>query len=496
MLFNSIEFTIFLPIVFMFYWSFSGKDLRMQNILLLIASWIFYAWWDWRFLFLLLSLTTLNFFTGLRIDGSNTPAGRKIWMGAGVILNLGVLGVFKYFNFFIGSFNDLISFFGYKFEASTTTIILPLGISFYVFLSLSYILDIYKGTLKANRNITEVLLTLSFFPIILAGPIQRPSSLLPQITTERKLDTGIIADGLRQILWGLFTKVVIADNLAYYTNDIFQNYTGYKGSLLLVGAVFYAVQIYADFAGYSNMAIGTAKLFGFNLMKNFAYPYFARDITEFWRRWHISLTTWFRDYVFMPLSVNVSSGISGEKVMLIKADLFIYAVASTVTWFLTGLWHGANYTFIIWGMIHGLFLILYRWQVKPRKRLLKKLKISNDNKLLVLAETLITLAIVLVSWVFFRADDMSHASEYLSGMFSGSLFSFPVLPFSRMIFLVVTLLVIFFFIVEWIGRKEPYPLSGLRERIPGFVRWAVYYVLVIIIFFFAGSNQQFIYFQF
>jgi D-alanyl-lipoteichoic acid acyltransferase DltB (MBOAT superfamily) len=462
----------------------------------LIASWIFYAWWDWRFLFLLLSLTTLNFFTGLKIDGSNSPAGRKIWMGAGVIINLGALGVFKYFNFFIGSFRDLISLFGYKFEASTTTIILPLGISFYVFLSMSYILDIYKGTLKANRNITEVLLTLSFFPIILAGPIQRPSSLLPQITAIRKFDTGSTIDGLRQILWGLFTKVVIADNLAFYTNDIFQNYSGYKGSLLLIGAVFYAVQIYADFSGYSNIAIGTAKLFGFNLMKNFSYPYFARDITEFWRRWHISLTTWFRDYIFLPLSVNVSSGISGGKVMFIKTDLFIYAVASVVTWFLTGLWHGANYTFIIWGMIHGVFLILYRWQVKPRKRLLRKLKISNDNKLLVLAETLITLTVVLVAWVFFRADDMGQALNYLSDMFSRSLFSLPVLPFSRMIFLVVTMLVILFFVVEWIGRKEPYPLAGLGMKIPGFVRWAVYYGLIIIIFFFAGSNQQFIYFQF
>ena len=243
---------------------------------------------------------SLIIIVGLRIDKTEKNKNKKIWLIAGSIINIGILGVFKYYNFFIDSFVDLVSLVGYHLPRSTTKIIFPVGISFYIFLSLSYIIDIYKKNLKANRNIVEVLLALSFFPIILAGPIQRPSALIPQIVKKREFNYDQAVNGLRQILWGLFAKIVIADNLAVYVDDFFTNFTDYNGSTLFLGAGFYAVQIYADFSGYSNIAIGTAKLFGFNLIQNFAYPYFSRDIAEFWKKWHISLMNWFRDYVFLP----------------------------------------------------------------------------------------------------------------------------------------------------------------------------------------------------
>lgn len=360
-----------------------------------------------------------------------------------------------------------------------------------MFLSLSYIIEIYRKTLSANRNIVEVLLTLGFFPIILAGPIQRPFSLLPQIARKREFNYDQATDGLRQILWGLFVKVVIADNLASYVDDIFLNFSEYSGSTLLIGAFFYSIQIYADFSGYSNIAIGTAKLLGFNLMQNFAYPYFSRDITEFWRRWHISLTTWFRDYVFLPISFAVSWRIKTEKVLFIRSDLFIYFVASTITWFLTGLWHGANYTFIIWGMIHGFFLIIYRWQMKPRKWMFKKLGISNKNSIVVIVETLITLTIVMIAWVFFRAQTIGQALEYVTSVFSSSFFTLPeVLPIKLL------LLIFLFIMTEWLQREKQHALQLNNSVIPRIIRWGLYYGIILVIILFGGGQQEFIYFQF
>lgn len=495
MLFNSIEFAIFLPCVFLIYWFITHKSLKAQNILLLLASYIFYSWWDWRFLSLLIGISVSNYFIAIRIDKNDLKKKRDLWLITGLILNIGILGLFKYYNFFIDSFIELIYLSGYTLPKSSVRIILPLGISFYVFISVSYLLDIYKKTLSANRNIIEVLLSLGFFPIILAGPIQRPSSLQPQIAKKREFNYDQATDGLRQIIWGLFVKVVIADNLAFYVNDIFLNHTTYTGSTLLLGAVFYAIQIYADFSGYSDMAIGIAKLFGFSLMRNFAFPYFSRDITEFWKRWHISLTTWFRDYIFLPISIALTFRIKAERVYFIKTDMFIYIVASAVTWLLTGLWHGANYTFIIWGMIHGVFLISYQWQRKPRKRIFKKLGIDNNNIAVVLVETFITLLIVLVAWVFFRAESVKQAFEYLAGILSPSLFSIPEFPMMK-VCLVISIITFIFLILEWAGRNEQYAIAGLGKKLPGVARWALYYLLIFIIFFFAGSNQNFIYFQF
>lgn len=490
MLFNSIAFAVFLPLVFLLYWYVAGKNHSIQNFLLLAASYFFYCWWDWRFLSLLVFVSVVNYYIGIKIHNNGQNDKRKIWLITGLVIDIGILVVFKYYNFFISSFNELISTLGYDLPGSSTKIVLPLGISFYMFLSLSYILDIYKGNLSANKNITEVLLSLSFFPIILAGPIQRPSSLLPQITAKRLFNYDLAADGLRQILWGLFTKIAIADNLAPYTDDIFLNTSNYSGSTLLVGAVFYSIQIYADFSGYSNIAIGTAKLFGFNIMRNFAYPYFSRDITEFWKRWHISLTSWFRDYLFLPLSFSISWKIKRDRVLLIKADLFIYIVASIATWFLTGLWHGANYTFIIWGMIHGFFLILYRWQQKPRKELLKKTGISNDHPLVVFVETILTLIIVMSAWVFFRANSIHQAFAYLSELFSPSFFKLPeVHP------VLITILLCSFMLTEWFQRHKEHTLQvgNIENR---WIRWGIYYGVVVLILLYAGGKQEFIYSQF
>jgi D-alanyl-lipoteichoic acid acyltransferase DltB (MBOAT superfamily) len=476
--------------VFLFYWFLVNKNLRRQNILLLLASYTFYGWWDYRFLLLLISITVFNYFTGLGIDLNKSFGKRKLLLILGLVINIGVLCIFKYFNFFTDSFIDFISLFGYTIPISSTRIILPLGISFYTFLSLSYLIDIYKKNLKANSNIIEVLLSLSFFPIILAGPIQRPSSLLPQISRERNFNYDKAIDGLRQILWGLFVKIAVADNLAPEVDKIFQSYSDFNGSTLFLGIVFYTLQIYADFSGYSNIAIGTAKLFGFDLMQNFAYPYFSRDITEFWKRWHISLTTWFRDYVFLPISFSLSFKIMNERVLLIKKDQFIYILASIITWFLTGLWHGPSYSFIIWGLINGFFLIIYRLQLKPRKKLFKKLGINNNSKTLIVVETIITLAIIMLAWIFFRTDNTHQALSYIKGMLTMSLFSMPqLMPVKAIFFSMI------FIVSEWIQRDKIHALQLDKVEWP-LLRWLIYLGCICLILFLGGGYQKFIYFQF
>ena len=439
---------------------------------------------------LLVSISAFNYLLGIRIEAGQTERSAKIWLITGAIVNLTVLGVFKYFNFFVDGFIELVSLFGLQLHFSTLKIILPLGISFYIFLSLSYLLDIYKKNLQADRCIVNVLLSLSFFPIILAGPIQRPSTLLPQIRKVRVFTYDQSVDGLRQILWGLFVKIAVADNLAPYVDDVFINFPDYSGSTLMVGALFYTFQIYADFSGYSNIAIGTASLLGFNLMRNFDYPYFSRDITEFWKKWHISLTAWFRDYLFLPLSFAISGRITADKVILIRTDLFIYIIASIITWFLTGLWHGANYTFIIWGMINGFLLIAYQWQRKPRQRLFKRMGINNDNRIVSVTEGLLTFVMIMLSWVVFRSDSVKRSFGYLKGLFSKSLFSSPGdLP-------VKEILIAFLFIIfEYVQRNKRHALQ-IDKISNKLIRWIIYIGVVFIILLFGGGSQPFIYFQF
>ncbi len=476
-------------IVFCTYWLFRSSC-RIQNLFLLFASYVFYGWWDWRFLILLASISTFNYFIGINIETGKGDWRKKFYLIFGLVINLGVLGFFKYFNFFIDGFTDLVSLFGYQIQSLTIKVILPLGISFYTFLSISYILDIYKGQISAERDFPDLLLSLSFFPIILAGPIQRPASLLPQIKTARKFELSLATDGLRQILWGLFVKIVVADNLSPFVAEVFNGYSTMEGSTLLVGALFYTIQIFADFSGYSHIAIGTASLLGFRLMQNFNSPYFVRDIVDFWKKWHISLTTWFRDYLFLPVSFSISWRIKTGKVLLIKTDLFIYIIASLLTWFLTGLWHGANYTFLIWGLMHGLLLILYRIMAKPRKLILKNLNIKKDNIGLAIIEGILTFLFIVITWVIFRSESVHASIEYMKRMFSSSLFASPGdLPVKE-----IALALLFLFI-EFIQRGKKHPLQ-FETSIGVLRRWSIYVSLVVIILLFGGSAQQFIYFQF
>jgi len=490
MLFTKFEFAVFLPVVFLIYWLVLKERLKAQNMFLLFASYVFYGWWDFKLLLLLFSASLFNFVVGLKLEEQAGKRRKKIWLYTGVIVNLGLLGFFKYCNFFIEGFVDLISLFGYHIQGSTLNVILPLGISFYTFLSLSYLLDINKGNLSADKNIVNVLLSLGFFPIILAGPIQRPATLLPQIRSMRRFEYAQVTDGLRQILWGLFVKIAVADNLAPFADEIFADFSGKPGSTLLAGALFYSIQIYADFSGYSHIAIGTARILGFRLIQNFNYPYFSRDITEFWKRWHISLTTWFRDYLFLPVSFSISWKIKREKIVFIKTDLFIYIIASLLTWFLTGLWHGANYTFLVWGLLHGLLMIFYHWQKKPRKRFLKMVNLSNNNMVLSFAEGIFTFIFITLTWVIFRVDSMRSAISYLGGIFSHSLFSSPGdMPIREIS------IAILFIIIEFFRKEKPHPLQfDMPNRI--WIRWSIYTVLILIILFFGGGSQKFIYFQF
>ncbi|MBN9337451.1 MAG: MBOAT family protein, partial [Chryseobacterium sp.] len=342
MLFNSLSFAIFLPIVFVLYWLTKAR--RKQNILLMIASYYFYACWDWRFLFLLAFSTFLDYYTGLKIEKSQKKSSKKFWFWLSVGVNLGFLGFFKYYNFFAESFAELFAGFGFQINPWVLKIILPVGISFYTFHGLSYVIDIYKERIKAEKSWIDYALFVSFFPLLVAGPIERATHLLPQIKRERNFSYSNAVDGLRQILWGLFKKMVVADNCAYYANMIFNDYHNYTGVTLIFGAVLFAFQIYGDFSGYSDIALGTARLFGFDLLRNFSYPYFSRDIAEFWRRWHISLSSWFRDYLYIPLG-----GSKGGNWMRIRNTFIIFIVS--------GFWHGANWTFIIWGFLNALFIM-------------------------------------------------------------------------------------------------------------------------------------------
>jgi len=489
-LFNSVEFAVFLPLVFLIYWLYFKDAFKKQNVFLLFASYLFYGWWDWRFLILLIVVSLVNYVIGIKIETGRNDRHRKVFLIAGLVINLGVLGFFKYFNFFIEGFIDLVSLFGYDLKGTAINIVLPLGISFYTFLSLSYLLDIHKRKLVADKNLTNVLLCLSFFPIILAGPIQRPASLLPQIRAKRIFNYNQAVDGLRQILWGLFVKIAVADNMAHLANEIFLNYADYDGGTLILGALYYTIQIYADFSGYSHIAIGTASLLGFRLMKNFAYPYFARDITEFWKRWHISLTTWFRDYLFLPVSFAVSWQIKKEKVLFIRTDLFIYIIASLVTWFLTGLWHGANYTFILWGLMQGLLLTIYQAQKKPRKYILKRLKVNNNNQLLALTEGIITFLFIVLSWVVFRSDSILMATEYIKGIFSESLFHSRVdLPVKEIA--IVAISIVFEFFQR--DRNHALQIDNINQ---GWIRWGIYIGIVTLVLLFGGGTHEFIYFKF
>jgi alginate O-acetyltransferase complex protein AlgI len=479
MLFNSIEFSFFLPIVFFLYWFVLNRNLKLQNIYLIIASYFFYAWWDWRFLALIVISSSVDYCVGIGFSKIADEVKRKFLLLASIITNIGFLGFFKYFNFFSENFTNAFSLFGKPVsDPILLNIVLPVGISFYTFQTLSYSIDVYNRKLEPTKDFAAFFAFVSFFPQLVAGPIERATNLLPQFYIKRKFEYDKAVDGMRQILLGLFKKIVIADNCATHVNDIFANYSTYSGSTLLLGAFLFAFQIYGDFSGYSDIAIGTSRLFGFNLMRNFSFPYFSRNIPEFWRRWHISLSTWFRDYVYIPL--GGSSGRTWQKIR----NIFVIFIVS-------GFWHGASWTFIIWGALNAIYFLPSMLMNRNRKyigsvaagRLL-----PNIREIVQISSTFF---LTMIAWVFFRAESLSHAIRYIDGIFRKSLFSYPEADFKNIVLFIAILM-----IAEWFQREKQHGFSFGDVRLLKVVRWGIYYGTILLIIKFGGTQQEFIYFQF
>jgi len=487
MLFNSIQFAIFLPIVFTIYWLLA-KHVKWQNTLLLLASYFFYAWWDWRFLSLVLLCSITNFLGGLGLMKVEKQKTRKMILTLCCVISLGVLGLFKYYDFFADSLMHLftpphtdISIINIK----LLHLILPVGISFYTFHTLSYTIDVYRRKFEPTKDVVSFFLFVSIFPLAMAGPIERATNLLPQIYKRRAFDYDMAVDGMRQILWGLFKKVVVADNCAVYANQIFDTYQTQSGGTLLMGAIFFAFQIYGDFSGYSDMAIGIGKLLGFRFLNNFHFPYFSRDIAEFWRRWHISLTTWFRDYLYIPLG-----GSRGSKAMIVRNTFIIFLVS--------GFWHGANWTFIAWGAYHAVLflpLILLGRNRKYTNTVAERKLLPSIKEFL---QMLLTFVLVLIGWIFFRAETIHKAVQILRHIGSKSILNLNLhlgvgaIGGTTYIALFINILILF--IVEWLQRKKEYGLE--ISQINPWLRRLAYLFIIFNIICFKGESAKFIYFQF
>lgn len=476
MLFNSLEFAVFLPIVFFLYWFVTGRNLRVQNLFIVGVSYLFYGWWDWRFLLLIAFTTFCSYLSGTLIEKHRDKRHAKMIAAANVVLNLLILCLFKYFNFFSENLARLFNAFGAELDWVTLDFLLPVGISFYTFQALSYTIDVYKRKIEPTHDPVSFFAFVSFFPQLVAGPIERATQLLPQFYVKRHFDYAKAVDGMRQILWGLFKKIVVADNCATAVSQIFNNYQGQSGSTLVLGAVLFTFQIYGDFSGYSDIAIGTARLFGIDLMRNFNYPYFSRDIAEFWRRWHISLTTWFRDYIYIPLG-----GSRGTKWESFRNTMVIFLVS--------GLWHGANWTFIAWGAYHALLFAPLLLLGKNRKYTGVVAVNSVLPSLRELGQMVGTFALVVAGWIIFRAESIGQALDYMARICDGSLFSMPVGGKKAMLFGIILMA------VEWFGRRNQFALQKMPGR--AWLRIVIYWALAaVIIMAGAFGDNQFIYFQF
>jgi D-alanyl-lipoteichoic acid acyltransferase DltB (MBOAT superfamily) len=483
MLFNSIDFLIFFPAVFILYWFVFSKSLSVQNALIVLASYVFYGWWDWRFLTLIVFSTVLDFTIAKWIERYESQKVKKTLLIISLVSNLGLLGFFKYFNFFTESFADAFNLMGIEVDMFTLNVILPVGISFYTFQTLSYTIDVYRGKMKPSKDIIAFSAFVCFFPQLVAGPIERATHLLPQFTQKRIFRYDLALDGMRQILWGFFKKLVIADGCAHYVNIIFNGYETLSSSTLILGAVFFAFQIYGDFSGYSDIAIGLSRLFGFDLKQNFAFPYFSRDMAEFWRRWHISLSTWFRDYVYIPLG--------GSKVSLFKVvrNTFIIFIVS-------GFWHGANWTFIVWGALNALYFLPLLLSKRNRKNLGVVAENSFFPSLKECLKMSWTFALTCMAWVFFRADSIGEAFHYIEGMFHTSILTIPNVGDGFGIFVPLALIV-FFLLVEWLGRRKMYGLQIVELVHNAFVRRSAYIIIIALIGVYSATKESpFIYFQF
>ena len=507
MLFNSLEFLTFLPIVFLLYWfvfdyAMRGckRQLLWQNLLIVVASYIFYGWWDWRFLVLIAITTVLSFLSGIGIEKAPTQKGKKAVMIANIAVNLGILGVYKYYDFFATQFAEL---FGIESDFLLLHLILPVGISFYTFQALSYSIDVYRKQIEPTHDIVAFTAFLSFFPQLVAGPIERATNLLPQFQKKRIFDYAQAVDGMRQILWGLFKKIVVADNCATYVDQVFGDISGQSGSTLVLAAVLFTFQIYGDFSGYSDIAIGTAKLFGIKLMRNFNVPYFSRDIAEFWRRWHISLTTWFRDYVYIPLGGS-RPDTSRLSPLASRFSPSAYtkciAVRNTfIIFLLSGFWHGANWTFVLWGAYHALLFVplllmgknrCYRDTVATTTLPDSTIKTKWLPTIKEASQMLLTFALAVFGWIIFRADSIGQVWEYIAGICSSSLISMPNIGGISALIMNIALLII----VEWLMRDRSHGLD-MRMLHP-VLRYGIYAILLFILFAFSGHTVNFIYFQF
>ena len=468
MLFTSIEFLVFLPIVFALYWLLN-RHTKWQNLLVVVASYLFYGWWDWRFLLLIAFTSACSYVSGLLIGNGRW---RKTALWGNIIVNLGILGLFKYYDFFAVEFAQL---FGLSADSVTLNLILPVGISFYSFQALSYSIDIYRGKMEPTHNPIAFFAYVSFFPQLVAGPIERATNLLPQFQRQRQFDYSMAVDGVRQMLWGFFKKVVVADNCAVYVDDVWSNIADQSGINLAMAAVLFSIQIYCDFSGYSDIAIGTAKLFGIRLMRNFNVPYFSRDIAEFWRRWHISLTTWFRDHVYIPLG-----GSRVSKAKVVRNTFVIFLVS--------GFWHGANWTFLAWGTFHALLFLPLILLGKNRKYTNTIAEGHLFPNLKELGQMALTFTLAVLGWILFRSQSIGEAMNFYAGLVGGGWSGFN-LPMRAITFVAMML------VVEWLqrGRGHGLDMSGVRYRA---VRYACYLAVLVVIFMYGVFNETFIYFQF
>lgn len=477
MFFNSVAFAIFLPIVFFLYWFVFNKTKSTQNALLIIASYYFYSCWDWRFLFLLVFSTFLDYYTGIQIEKGKSERSRKFWFWLSILVNLGFLGIFKYYNFFAASFSDLLNSAGFKASPILLNVILPVGISFYTFHGLSYVIDIYFKRIKAEYNFVDYSLFVSYFPLLVAGPIERATHLLPQVKVKREFDFQIAKEGIYQIVWGLVKKVIIADTCATYANAIFDNYTSMNSFSLILGAIYFAFQIYGDFSGYSDIALGVSKLFGLDLLRNFNYPYFSRDIAEFWRRWHISLSSWFRDYLYIPLG-----GSKGGIWMKIRNTFIIFVVS--------GFWHGANWTYVAWGFINAVYFLPLLLSNSNRNNMdAIKLKFDFDSAKVIMS-IFYTFFLTCVAWVFFRAKTITDAVLYLKRIITNHDFGFQYLGNERYSYELLLIIAVFV-LIEWNNRNKIEPLSGKGSILK--LSLAILAIMALGTF---SDYKEFIYFQF
>jgi len=483
MLFNSIDFIVFLAVVFVLYWNFLSKTKNVQNIFLTIASFTFYIFWDWRFSLLLIFSVLLNYYGAILVENQSSSRSRSLFLTAVVVLNIVVLGFFKYYNFFANSASVLFSKFGLSIDVPTLSIILPIGISFYTFHGLSYIIDVYYKRIKTHRNLVDYTLFVTYFPLLVAGPIERATHLLPQLKVKREFSYIQCVQGLELILWGFLKKLVIADSLAPFVSTIFDNSGSHNSTALILGAIAFAFQVYGDFSGYTDIARGVSRLFGIELLLNFSYPYFSRSIPEFWSRWHISLSSWLNDYVFMPIALKYRD--------YGKHGIFL-AVFST--FLVSGIWHGAAWHFIAWGAFHGLLYLPFIYKGKGLRSMFGKR--TENYSLRDLPSILLTFSLVLIGYIMFRANSLTDAMIYYKGLFTGSLMEVPNIQ-GKTTLLMIFVFILILLIIEFKGRHTTNPISHIANIKSRFVRWSLYSLLLFVIGMYMNNNvSAFIYFQF